>query len=349
MNMRLLATIKNIIYIDRFVSEHTAEDERKNQEGIALLAAAAFAVMSLLNIKQESFMMLGTTVFGTVLFALGFVFSHFLKKPALLRTAYYITFILVFTSYTIVGGNDGFAVLWLIIATYAVMISIDFKAGFLISLYYLIMLLLVFLGPLSFLLQYQYEPTFMLRFPFLYLINFAFATYISIRIRTYQYELLLKREELVTLSTTDLATGLMNRNSFIRDMRSFPSDGAKTLTAVFIDINGLHEMNNRLGHAAGDEMIVRVAKLCRMYFPDAMIYRMGGDEFLILCKDSEEQDVTVAVHRLTEEVEHNDYSVAFGVETQPAPFDLDQIVKNADLKMVDYKNRYYMDARRKGR
>lgn len=347
--MKLLKKINQILYMDRFVTEHTAEDERKNQEGVALIAAASFAVMSLLNIKQESFVMLGTTIFGAVLFVLGYLTSRYMKKPALLRVAYYITFIVIFTSYTIVGGNDGFAVLWLIIATYAVMISVNFKAGFLISLYYLIMLLLVFLGPLSFLLQYDYDPTFMLRFPFLYLINFVFATYISIRIRSYQYQLLLKREELVTLSTTDLSTGVMNRNCFIRDIERFQNDSAKTLVAVYIDINGLHEINNRDGHAAGDAVLVTAARLCKAYFPNDLVYRLGGDEFLILCKDSKESDVTVVMQRLNDEAEQSGCSISYGIEMQTAPFDMDEIIKHADSKMMDAKNRFYTDRRKKGR
>ena len=347
--MKLQDAIKHILYMDRFVSEHTAEDERKNQEGVALIAAASFAVMSVLNVKQESFVMLGTTVFGAVLFVLGYLASRCMKKPALLRAAYYITFLLVFTSYTIMGGNDGFAVLWLIIATYAVMISVNFKAGFFISLYYLLLLLLVFLGPLSPLLQYRYDPTFMLRFPFLYLINFVLATHISIRIRSYQYELLLKREEMVALSTTDLSTGVMNRNCFIRDMERFQNDKAKTLVAVYIDINGLHEINNRCGHDAGDVVLATVARLCKAYFPKDFVYRLGGDEFLILCKDAGESDVTEVMHRLSDEAEQNGCSFSFGIEMQTVPFDLDEIIKHADSKMMDAKNKFYMDRRQKGR
>lgn len=347
--MKVLNAIKQFLSIDRYVSKHTAEDTRKNQEGVALIAAASFAVMSLLNVKQKSFVMLGTTVFGAALFVLGYLASRSMKKPALLRAAYYITYIVVFTSYTLMGGNDGFAVLWLIIATYAMMISIDFKAGFFIGLYYLLMLLLVFHGPLSSLLRYGYNQTFMLRFPFLYLINFAFATYISIRIRTYQYELLRKREELVAISTMDLSTGVKNRNGFIRDMEHFQNGEVEALVVVYIDINGLHEINNRFGHAAGDEVLVTAARLYKAHFSKDFVYRMGGDEFLILCKDSTETSVLEAMLRLMEEAEQNDFSFSFGIDMQTAPFDLDEIIKRADSKMMDAKNKYYMDRRRKDR
>lgn len=347
--MKPLNAIRHFLYIDRCVSEYTAEDERKNQEGVALIAAASFAIMSLLNVKQASFVMLGTTIFGAAFFVLGYLFSHYMRKPALLRAAYYITYLVVFTSYTIMGGNDGFAVLWLVIATYAVMISVDFRTGFFISLYYLVILLLLFLGPLSYLLRYDYNQTFMLRFPFLYLINFAFAAYISIRIRTYQYELLLKREELVALSTMDLSTGVKNRNGFIRDMEHLKNDEVESLVVVYIDINGLHEINNRFGHAAGDEVLVTAARLYQSHFPKDFVYRMGGDEFLILCKDSTETDVWKVMLRLMEEAEHNSFSFSFGVDMQTAPFDLDEIIKRADSKMMDAKNRYYTDRGQKDR
>lgn len=340
--MRVFETAKHIIYANNFVSKHKAEDEHRIQRGIALIAAFGFTIMSVLNIKQNSFVMLGTTSISAIFLVIGYFVSKYKNNSAFLRVIFYIIFIIIFTSYTVMGGNDGFAALWLVIATYAVMIAIDFKAGFIISVYYLIMLLLVFVGPLSSLLQYDYNKTFMLRFPFLYAINFAFATYIIIRIRIYQYELLIKQQELEHLGTIDLSTGLMNRNNFIQYEQNFQyGEDLKALIAVFIDVNGLHEVNNRDGHDAGDKMLYSIADYCKKYFPYDSIYRMGGDEFLILCKNAKEKDVIGAVHRLFDAVEQAGYSISYGVEIQESNFDLNEIVKNADAKMIKFKSDYY--------
>lgn len=347
--MKLVETVKHILYADSFVSKQKADDEHRNQRGIALIAAAAFAIMSLLNIKQGSFFMLATTEVSAVFLIIGYLISRYKNHSAFLRVIFYIIFIVIFTAYTVMGGNDGFAVLWLVIATYAVMIAIDFKAGFLIGLYYLIMLLLVFVGPLSFVLQYEYNPTFLLRFPFLYAINFAFATYIIIRIRLYQYELILKQRELEYLNTTDLSTGLMNRNSFIQAERTFPCDGLNSLSAVFIDVNGLHEVNNRKGHDTGDRMLCAIAELCRKRFPNDSIYRMGGDEFLILCRNAKEETVLAAAQELFDSVEQAGYSISFGVATQKSNFDLNEIMKQADARMIKFKGEYYKRINREKR
>lgn len=339
--MKLINQIKNIIYMDRFVSKYKAEEEQRAQRGIALIAAIAFAVMSLLNIKQRSFIMLLTTSISAVCLLIGYLVSKYKENPAFLRTIFYLIFVVVFTCYTLEGGNEGFAALWLITATYAVMLAIDFKAGFVISCYYLAMLLLVFIGPLSSLLGYDYNQTFMLRFPFLYAINFAFATYIVICVRKYQYELLRNQQELEQLSLKDLNTGLNNRNYFIKYQQSFTGEGIKNLVAVYIDVNGLHEVNNREGHDAGDRILRLVADLCKQYFPADFICRMGGDEFLILCENIKENDASAAMHRLSEAVEREGYSISYGVDLQESDFDLTRIVKVADEKMIRSKEEYY--------
>lgn len=346
--MRVIEKIREIIYIDSFVSEHRAEDEHRVQRGIALIASLAFAVMSLLNVKEGSYLMLATTAGSSICLLIGYSFCRNKNRCALLKSIFYIIFIVVFTAYTVLGGNEGFASLWLITATYAVMIAIDFKAGFLISLYYLLVLLLVFVGPLSGVLQYAYNPTFLLRFPFLYAINFAFATYIVVCSRRYQYDLFLKQKELERLSSLDLSTGLQNRNHFIQYEQGFSGTALSSLSAVFIDVNGLHQINNRDGHDAGDRMLCAVADLCKAHFSDSAVYRMGGDEFLIISENLGEHTVKAAAKALYGAVQQAGYSISYGVETQVGDFDLNTLVKNADEKMILHKKAYYQsaDARR---
>ena len=48
-----------------------------------------------------------------------------------------------------------------------------------------------------------------------------------------------------------------------------------------MDAVGLHEINNHLGHEAGDHMLRSIADGIRKYFPDDCAYRIGGDEFVL--------------------------------------------------------------------
>lgn len=347
--MSIMATVKHIIYADKFVLTHRTEDEYRNQRGIAIIATASFVVMSILNIMQASYAMFATTSISAICLFIGYLVSRYKHHSAPLRVVFYIIFIVIFTDYTIMGGNDGFAALWLITATYAVMIAIDFKAGFLIGLYYLTMLLMVFNGPLKHLLQYDYNTTFMLRFPFLYAINFAFATYIIIRIRLYQYDLLIKQEELEHLSAVDLSTGLMNRNYFIQYESSFAYDDLQTLAAIFIDVNGLHQINNCDGHDAGDRMLRTVAEQCKKHFANDSLFRMGGDEFLIICKNAKQRDIVAAAKSLYDAVEREGYSISYGIELQDGDFNISELVKKADAKMIVFKKDYYLQSNQKKR
>lgn len=50
---------------------------------------------------------------------------------------------------------------------------------------------------------------------------------------------------------------------------------------VYIDANGLHELNNERGHEAGDLMLRFVAESLMEQFPKGSLYRVGGDEFVV--------------------------------------------------------------------
>ena len=57
------------------------------------------------------------------------------------------------------------------------------------------------------------------------------------------------------LSETDLLTGLFNRNSYEQKLKTYSSMCNQVLPCVYVDVNGLHELNNTRGHAAEDKML----------------------------------------------------------------------------------------------
>ena len=80
----------------------------------------------------------------------------------------------------------------------------------------------------------------------------------------------------------DSLTGLLNRNAFDDDVEFIQATHDKPLTVMYIDLIGLHEINNHLGHARGDVVLCELADAARAYFGDDNIYRIGGDEFVII-------------------------------------------------------------------
>lgn len=92
----------------------------------------------------------------------------------------------------------------------------------------------------------------------------------------------------------DALTKLYNRGKYERDIVKFQANCPISFACVYIDAVGLHEVNNHLGHAAGDEMLCCIADSIRQIFTDCPAYRIGGDEFVIFSLNQNESDINQA-------------------------------------------------------
>lgn len=88
-------------------------------------------------------------------------------------------------------------------------------------------------------------------------------------------------EQLTELSRKDQLTGALNRNAYEEDMMRIERKRVP-LGIIFADLNGLKDMNDTFGHAKGDQLIIRAARLLQESFEDGVLYRIGGDEFIIV-------------------------------------------------------------------
>lgn len=73
--MKLTEMIRHFLDIDPFVSEHNEKNELQNQQGDAPIAAAAFSVMNILNIREQLFVMLATTGISSIFLVIGYLIS----------------------------------------------------------------------------------------------------------------------------------------------------------------------------------------------------------------------------------------------------------------------------------
>ena len=87
------------------------------------------------------------------------------------------------------------------------------------------------------------------------------------------------------LSYHDKLTGLYNRNSFVSYTTDINPDELNSLGAVSVDINGLKNFNKEFGRDYGDEVVIRVGEVLEEYFHTANVYRMTGDEYLVLVEN----------------------------------------------------------------
>ena len=84
------------------------------------------------------------------------------------------------------------------------------------------------------------------------------------------------------LSYHDNLTGVLNRNSFVAYLDHVEPEELKTLGALSVDINGLKNFNKEFGRDYGDEVVTRVGEVLSEYFHNGNVYRMTGDEYLVL-------------------------------------------------------------------
>ena len=150
------------------------------------------------------------------------------------------------------------------------------------------------------------------------------------------------RRNAFRMSVTDQVTGLFNRSAFEKYLNESEPHTFSHTVCVYIDINGLHELNNKQGHEAGDKLLQSVAECLRAQFPDDGLYRIGGDEFVVFSK----ADAAVCEARMqavSSALAAQDYSISYGIAAQRVSAGLGDLVREADENMLKNKRRYYAE------
>ena len=141
---------------------------------------------------------------------------------------------------------------------------------------------------------------------------------------------------------TDQATGLLNRTAYNAFLLQNRSHTLPLACCAHIDVNGLHELNNRMGHAAGDRMLQRVADCLREQFAPECIYRIGGDEFVMLTAEGlSRTDCGQKIRQVQKDLAQDGYSIAYGIAVREQEKGLDRVVEEADEAMLENKKQYY--------
>lgn len=168
------------------------------------------------------------------------------------------------------------------------------------------------------------------------------------RIADMRSRLVTMAEKLQVLSRTDPLTGLNNRLEFDRVLEKTIARAARyqlNFALLFIDIDGFKEVNDTLGHHAGDELIKQVAnELAANIRVDDFLARLGGDEFAIIMQPIK---TTVASEKLAEKLvkknvinfhESLTISLSVGIATYPeAGTSREQLLIHADEAMYKIK------------
>lgn len=156
-------------------------------------------------------------------------------------------------------------------------------------------------------------------------------------------------QQLSRLSYHDTLTSFYNRNRFMKDLEAL-QESKCSVGIIYLDVNGLKEVNDRRGHAEGDRMLVRAADKMKVIFRKEDCYRVGGDEFVIICTDIPKEkfeDKTAELKRIFED--DSRCNAAIGSQWAGEFQNINQIVAKADAMMYEDKKEFYRKSRKGNR
>ena len=156
------------------------------------------------------------------------------------------------------------------------------------------------------------------------------------------------REELHHLALHDPLTGLPNRALFLEQLQHAIVRARRKggpVSVLYLDLDGFKSVNDSLGHAAGDELLIGVADRLRRALREVdTVARLGGDEFGIVLEE-ELQGATLTAQRLVKQFErpwslssgYASVGVSIGVAARDGEEELDELLRQADTAMYAAK------------
>ena len=157
------------------------------------------------------------------------------------------------------------------------------------------------------------------------------------------------RAEIARLAYYDVLTGLPNRshlrNLISEAIRTCPA--GKQVALAFLDVDNFKDVNDTLGHSAGDELLVQFAKRLRAQIqPGDMLGRLGGDEFVVILPNRDATEAALVASRITDALvmplrigtRQVPMSASMGLSIYPDnATEIDALIQQADAAMYQAK------------
>lgn len=156
---------------------------------------------------------------------------------------------------------------------------------------------------------------------------------------------LLRRRDLLrhlhTLSFHDPLTNAYNRNAMFE--HSMALQKLDSVGIIYTDITGLKQTNDTLGHSAGDQLIQYCFEMIHTTVDTPWIYRIGGDEFVVIFRNIDQELFLTQVRKLQQRVRQDKHHLAVGYAwSNKPPYDLEMLISQADNVMYQDKRDYYL-------
>ena len=155
-----------------------------------------------------------------------------------------------------------------------------------------------------------------------------------------------QKEYFEKMAYKDVLTGAANRAQYIKDMDQII--GSQGTTIVQVDTDRLKYINDCFGHSYGDQAIIDTCDVLQRYFAEiGKVYRIGGDEFTVIIKNGNLDNINQIIEQVKQEValiaedRVYDFSVSFGLVAYDASLDKDiyATAARADKRMYKDKTR----------
>lgn len=239
-----------------------------------LILAVVSIFMSIMNIVTKSYTVLVATVLFAAICISLIVMAQKGKKWLNVSTRIFTFSILALFVFFIVSGSpDGFSAIWALMLPSCGLLLFEMKRGAGFSLLLFAIIAFFFWTPVGkSLLLYDYNPTFMERFPLAYLAFFAMAVFLELirytTFRNYRF-----------LFTHDPLTKALNRNGFSEELHRVAHDDKNdVITFMIFDLDYFKRVNDTYGHMNGDKVLRMTAKYLKE-LTGLKICRWGGEEF----------------------------------------------------------------------
>ena len=133
----------------------------------------------------------------------------------------------------------------------------------------------------------------------------------------------------------DILTNVLNRTSFYADLKKLNGLLHTAHAGIMsIDLNDLKKINDSGGHDKGDEAIKTTASIINAQLDaGCTLYRVGGDEFEVICRDRTEEDILNMIDRIRAEMRKSEYTFAIGYSMWNRKEPISDVIKRADERM----------------
>ncbi len=155
---------------------------------------------------------------------------------------------------------------------------------------------------------------------------------------------LLRRRNLVRsleqMSYYDQLTEVGNRHAMHEYIASLGKE--ESVGVLYCDVMGLKKINDTQGHQAGDRLLLRACRCLKEELKEYALFRIGGDEFLVLCPGIEHEELLRRMEAVKRKGEEQEARMAVGCVWSPdGRTDLDRLIAKADDRMYKDKREYY--------